>query len=73
MSSTATLTRLDALEAFYGGRCPVCDGWPQVRITGRDEDAGAERGENRPPMCPRCGSEPRSEIQIVGLDEADLP
>jgi formate dehydrogenase maturation protein FdhE len=72
MTSTATLSRLEALETYFGGKCPVCEGWPAVRIVTTDE-ATKETGETRPSICPRCGSEPRSEIEIVGVDVDDLP
>ncbi len=69
----ATLSRIDALETYFGGKCPVCEGWPSTRIVTTDTSTG-EMGETRPAVCPRCGSEPAHGcIEIIGVDSDDLP
>ncbi len=73
MNATATLSRLDALETYFGGTCGVCRDWPSTRIVTTNEATG-ETGETRPAVCPRCGSEPAwGQIEIIGVDSDDLP
>lgn len=74
MTSITTLSRLDALEAHFGGKCPTCEGWPSVRIVTTNAETRQETGETRPTKCPRCGSEPAHGcIEITGVDIDDLP
>ncbi len=73
-TNTATLSRIDALETYFGGRCPVCEGWPTTRVVTTDSTTRQETGETRPAICPRCGAEPTAgHLEIIGIDIDDLP
>lgn len=69
----STLTRLDRLELHFGGECPVCRGWNDIRFTTLDADTGQETGETRPDACPRCGKRVLSTLEIVGMSLDELP
>jgi formate dehydrogenase maturation protein FdhE len=62
--------RLEALEIRLAPRCPVCGDAP-YRATVTDAITGEMVLENRPLLCPACGSRPDHGRTIVLEDDGD--
>lgn len=71
---SARLRRLARIEAAIGrlNRCPVCGDHP-TRILGIDPETGEATSETMPKRgCGECGRAPYRELQIAGVDVAQL-